>query len=442
MILETKRAKYVFLPELGVLLNQEISDEYKHLLPAPLDENKLIANLEREMSDEELERRFCSISNITLNISDDCNFRCKYCSYSGIYEITRTHSPKKMSFTTARKAVDYLITLIKNKKRKTKMNGVNIGFYGGEPLTEFQLVKDIMIYAKKRFLEKDLVNKFALDFRLGTNGYLLKYHIADFLVEWDVTLDVSLDGPAEEHDKFRVTRNGRKTWDVITQNLLTLQEKYPDFYKDKVNFLTTLHPRHDYKRIDDFYFQNKTHFDPGKNRTNLVNQLLLKDEFKDNISNVPGQLSRLNLIQMVERLDDRLTLKNLDNNSYFTQMCFPGEAKPFVDSDGRLHICERVRPGIPIGDVDNGFDYDKIRALHRQWVAEIIRLRCWECPVWAFCGVCAAQSLEEHHLRVECTYKDQGRRMLQSYLEYKEEEEFKNQQDQQFDNVMDYVGQL
>ena len=82
------------------------------------------------------------LSILFLEITEQCNFRCSYCIYSENYPNERTETSKNMLFDTAKKAVEGLVPLSKNN--------VMIGFYGGEPLINMDLVRKIMGYSKKK----------------------------------------------------------------------------------------------------------------------------------------------------------------------------------------------------------------------------------------------------------------------------------------------------
>ncbi|MFR9286073.1 MAG: radical SAM protein [[Clostridium] scindens] len=71
---------------------------------------------------------------LTLQVTQQCNLRCEYCAYSGLYE-NRTHANKNMDFDTAKKAIDFFL----NHSRDSKQ--ITFGFYGGEPLLMFKLIK-------------------------------------------------------------------------------------------------------------------------------------------------------------------------------------------------------------------------------------------------------------------------------------------------------------
>ena len=76
---------------------------------------------------------------ITLQVTQNCNLRCKYCVYSGSYE-NRTHSNKRMNFETAKKAIDFLY------EHSSLSESVGVGFYGGEPLLEIELLKKCVLW--------------------------------------------------------------------------------------------------------------------------------------------------------------------------------------------------------------------------------------------------------------------------------------------------------
>jgi uncharacterized protein len=444
MNINTNRASYQFLPQLGILVNSEIVGELSHLFPNPIEEKQIMANLKKELTDEEIEERISSIRNITFNITEQCNFRCGYCVYSGNYDVVRKHSSRKLSLDTAKKAVDKLLKWVQLKRRTIKTRSINIGFYGGEALLEFQLIDEIIKYTKLKFSSQRIKGKFDVEFRLNTNGYLLTDHVIKFLVENNITLDVSMDGPKEEHDKFRLTKKGLNTWDTIWDNLQRLKKNYPVYYANNVNFLITLHPFHDYERIDRFFIENPDFFNLEKVSAYFLNRLFLKEGIKKQLQEeVESQSCRIARIKYFERLDDKLRLKTLNNDSHFTAMCFPGEAKLFVTVDGSLHICERIKPNIPIGDVDKGIDYDAIRNVYRQWNAEIIRNRCWECIAWSYCNVCLSHSEDETGSKIDCTLKNQTETALVDYLNFKEEAQFEGIDFKpESMNVKAYIGML
>ena len=167
------------------------------------------------------------LNQLTLQVTQQCNLRCAYCAYSGIYEGNRTHSCLRMDWDTAKKAIDFFLS------RTPETSRVVIGFYGGEPLLEFELIKKCVEYAKSQVEGKEI------RFNMTTNGTLLSDEVVDFLVENDVMLSISLDGSEEEHDANRKFVNGKGSFSTIIKNIMRIKDRYPEYDK-RINIMTTV----------------------------------------------------------------------------------------------------------------------------------------------------------------------------------------------------------
>lgn len=429
MKIQSQRSSYTLIPELGILINSEIDGEILSFYADQLEinEEEIVENLRAQLTDEEIEQKISRCRSLTLCVTDECNFRCTYCAFSGVYEYNRMHRVKSMSFDTAKKAVDlYFKTLIK-KIRNVKYDSVYIGFYGGEALLEFDLVRDIIYYAKQKIIEDQINKQCDIVFRISTNGYLLgSNEIVDFLISNDVGLDISLDGPKEEHDKFRLTAQSEATWDVIWKNLDNIYNRDSDYFNRNITFLATLHPFHDYKKIDRFFIEHSERFNIDRLLISNVRKNFLKKPLKEKwFSKEINQSSQLKNIKSFSRFDGKFNLKKISKDSHFTGMCFPGEIKYHITTDGDIYICERIKLDAPIGHVDTGFNFNAIREMYRLWNEEIIKYRCWECPAVAFCSTCIAHSEYEDRIQLNCTYKDRYEDILANFLNFKEDEYLK-----------------
>ena len=115
------------------------------------------------------------LTKITVQLTQNCNFRCKYCIYSETHNTRqRSHSTERMTWETAKKAIDFL------REHSVDSPEVNIGFYGGEPLLEFPLLKKAVEYSEQQFEGKKLT------FNITTNGTLLNDEMIYFFQEHDV----------------------------------------------------------------------------------------------------------------------------------------------------------------------------------------------------------------------------------------------------------------
>ena len=182
---------------------------------------------------------------MTLQVTQNCNLRCKYCVYSGSYS-NRVHSNKRMSFETAKSAIDFLYA------HSSMTTSIGIGFYGGEPLLEFDLLKKCVEYAKMKFIGKDL------SFTLTTNATLLTEEIMKFFVKNNFFVTISFDGPQVIQDKNRVMADGKSgSFETVMKNVEMFLNKYPDF-SWHVSFNAVLDPTNDFSCSNDFFMNFET----------------------------------------------------------------------------------------------------------------------------------------------------------------------------------------
>ena len=137
-----------------------------------------------------------------LNIAHDCQLRCKYCFAStGDFGKGR----KLMSFETGKHAIDFLL------ENSGDRPNLELDFFGGEPLMNFGVVKQVVEYARSR--EKEYNKKFR--FTITTNGLLLDDEKIDFINREMSNVVLSIDGRKEVNDYFRVLPNGQGCYDII-----------------------------------------------------------------------------------------------------------------------------------------------------------------------------------------------------------------------------------
>ena len=152
------------------------------------------------------------VKALCLHIAHTCNLNCSYCFASqGKYNGERA----VMSFEVGKRALDFLI-----ENSGTRHN-LEVDFFGGEPLMNFQVVKDLVAYA--RSIEKEYNKNFR--FTLTTNGVL----VDDDVIEWAnkecSNVVLSLDGRKEVHDRFRVDHAGNGSWEKIVPKFQHFVEK-------------------------------------------------------------------------------------------------------------------------------------------------------------------------------------------------------------------------
>ncbi|MCM1103446.1 MAG: radical SAM protein [Clostridium sp.] len=346
------------------------------------------------------------LSQMTLQITQDCNFRCTYCIYSEKRnERQRSHSSKVMSWETAKQAVDFFW------EHTIDNDGVNIGFYGGEPLLQSGLVKRIMEYAKKRFAGK------ILTFSMTCNGSLLTEENVQFLEQNRVSLLVSLDGPKQIQDQNRVFADGRGTYDTVMKRLAAIKQKYPEYW-DKIHYSMVLDPKNDFDEINEIC-SNDT-INPAQITVSLVDNdydgtplvfsedYVWKEEYQRFLSflalwgRYPKEKCTPLTMRSIDQLQDEKEKIDFAAPLHMTDIpagpCVPGKLRLFVDAEGNLYPCERVSeksPAMRIGTLAGGFDLDKAEKILQ--VAELTKDTCRNCWCFRFCDQCAkkADCLEE-----------------------------------------------
>lgn len=152
------------------------------------------------------------IKALCLHVAHSCNLNCSYCFASqGKYHGDRA----LMSFEVGKQAFDFLIANSGTRKN------LEVDFFGGEPLMNWEVVKQLVAYA--RSIEKEHNKNFR--FTLTTNGMLLDDEIIDFLNKEMSNVVLSLDGRPEVHDHFRKDYAGRGSYETIVPKFQRLVEK-------------------------------------------------------------------------------------------------------------------------------------------------------------------------------------------------------------------------
>lgn len=211
-----------------------------------------------------------NLSTMALQVTQSCNLRCKYCVYSGNYE-NRKHSSLRMNRATAYKAIDFFIEHSANTEK------LHLGFYGGEPLLEFELIKDCVEYIRG-IVDKEVI------FNITTNCVLLDEDKIDFLYQNDFRLTISLDGPQEVHDANRVKLDDSGSFSNVITAIRIIKRKYPE-YLSKVNINAVLDISKDFKDVYDFFVENEEVYDiyatyNFQSDDYAINRKIMSEEFK------------------------------------------------------------------------------------------------------------------------------------------------------------------
>ncbi len=227
-IIKTVSEKYADIPDKDI-------EECYNQVQSLKDEGKLFAPDTFEPIAGKLKEKTAGVVKaLCLHIAHTCNLNCSYCFASqGKYNGERA----VMSFEVGKRALDFLMD-----NSGTRRN-LEVDFFGGEPLMNFQVVKDLVAYA--RSVEKERGKNFR--FTLTTNGVLVDDDVIDFANRECSNVVLSLDGRKEVHDRFRVDYAGNGSWEKIVPRFQrfvearggkdyymrgTFTHANPDFLKD------------------------------------------------------------------------------------------------------------------------------------------------------------------------------------------------------------------
>ena len=159
----------------------------------------------------DFKKRETVVKALCLHIAHDCNLACQYCfAEEGEYHGRRA----LMSFEVGKKALDFLVAHSGNRIN------LEVDFFGGEPLMNWQVVKDLVAYG--RSLEEPHHKKFR--FTLTTNGVLLNDEILEFCNKEMANVVLSIDGRKEVHDRMRPFRGGQGSYDLIVPKFQKVAE--------------------------------------------------------------------------------------------------------------------------------------------------------------------------------------------------------------------------
>jgi uncharacterized protein len=457
MIIKTKNEDYKVCKQFSLLIPNNYENELASFLHEKIGrtDKSGITYLKDPINQDTIKSNLANSNGLIFGVTENCNLRCKYCVYGGYYGNRREHNSSAMGIEIYKRAIDFFLNLIISPLR-IKRNNLFFSFYGGEPMLELDTIFAAHDYIRKSIKENKL--KFGLRLVITTNGILLTPEKSRALLERDFRIDISLDGPKEQHDILRIKKNNSETFDEILENISYIKNNFPDKYRNKLRFFLTIHPYHDIKKIEEFFLSNEDFFGPNNILISWVSFQDVKEDIKkDWIAAKTRQTEQINSELnkrgwfykcIIERWLEKFHVNathNLSVNKSFTGTCFPGVDRIFIDVDGTFHMCEKINSYFPIGNVWTGFDLEAINQLVNNWNENIAKRKCWECDVWWLCDFCYSAMVIEDKITIkkECcqAFSQNTQGALREYLTLQEEEdEIKNIN--RYSNINTFVESL
>lgn len=399
---------------LDAYLQGEISAEVKACLEKYRKENlclgKEVQEIEHTLTDMLPFYLEGKMGNLILQVTQQCNLRCSYCTYSGKY-VNRVHSNQTMEFETARRAIDFFMN------RNLLVEQPIVGFYGGEPLLQFELIKQIVKYVEDVYPDRKVSHN------ITVNGTLLNREAIAFFAEHNFTPVISLDGPREVQDKNRCYTTGKGTYEEVIKNLGYIKDTYPELWSRTMTNTVLSHDSN-YEDICQF-FEEHEYMRELKTMGALISESGLKNENRIKYSQRLDQLLIENRRAVIDRLSG--TEGNAREHKLFSDYqgelfkywrilqsgklyleknhpggpCIIGAKRLFVTTDGSFYSCEKIpeMEEYRIGSIEMGFDMGKIRKLMN--VGKLTAEKCKKCWNFQFCGLCVSRCITENGVSKE-----------------------------------------
>lgn len=372
-------------------LSRQSFNEINEYLHSPNYTSETITSLKRkgyllESNIEKLQHPFTPFvenllnthtSSLILQVTQNCNFSCRYCTFANNSQTGRIHSKKAMTIDTARKSIDFF------SQHCSDCSEVAISFYGGEPLLNFSLIKYCVEYAQKKIYNKPI------KYYMTSNLYLATENILRYLAQNKFNLLISLDGPENIQNKHRrLASNGEGTYNKVLENVLLLKNKFSEYYYTQVGFNPVVY--YDESPIEIIsFFENVLDFPHDKLRIQRVNTTGLNisfDPYNANYEQDESFFDDETDIEYKEIINDKNCITPL---YHINGSCVPGSSKLFVTVDGAFFPCEKINEcnrNMQIGSLHTGFYYEKVKYLMN--MGYINEENCRNCWAIRFCNRC------------------------------------------------------
>lgn len=344
------------------------------------------------------------LRQLVFEVTNKCNLRCRYCALSNLYISKNDGLGEMLSFDKAKILLDYLFSL--RNSFESIGQPLIVSFYGGEPLINIKLIKEIIDYIEKSKYSKVI-------YGMTSNAVLLDQHI-DYLVEKKFQLVISLDGN-EHNNSFRINSSGHNSFNKVFKNVVLLQTKYPEYFEKFVQFNSVIHARNSVEDVFNFINSNfnkipqfsslntsginakrKNHF--NKIYKNVAQDIVASKNYKYLESKLFIQAHRVSILtnyvfkysgNVYQSYND-LLFNIAENQNKQTGTCSPFAKKMFVTAKGLILSCERIPHRFAFGQIMDGklnINYDNIAKIQNGLISKLSH-QCSKCHFKNNCPLC------------------------------------------------------
>ena len=314
--------------ELFIDLSKSIEDNtFKDFIDIPSnlsflkrmqDEYNLLYIQQGQFIDSEELLKDKSNKSVTISITNNCNLNCTYC-YEKEYEVKNGNHI----------SVDSIVNIL---QRREITCDVVLNIYGGEPLLNYSLLKDIILSLRVNFTENKI--------KICTNATLVTNEIAEFLVENKVYVQVSIDGSNTIHDAVRPLNNGSGSHELVMKGLEILNKAYGLMKSEYLSTISVI--RSNYKL--ESMVEIKKFFDTNEFTKELEHVTVQENSHDVQASRHNGGTVFIG-VDEVQKYDEIFVNEQTNIPQYrllINGMCNPGTRSLLIDSDGSLFPCEKL----------------------------------------------------------------------------------------------------
>jgi len=353
---------------------------------------------------------------LTIQLTHACNLRCSYCPYTSNDGTYRLHENKRINLETIKKA------LLMLRDNSVDSEDITVGFYGGEPLLEFELIEETVRYCKKIFVGKEV------SYTITTNGTLISDEVLELFEKENFQVVISLDGPREINDKNRKFANSNKSvFDKVIKNIIYIKENYKTLF-NRISINMVIDPTQDFNKYK-LLFEEYPILNNINTSISLVEddykteKYLPTEEFRNDFNYIKF-LSYLHYLGEINLNDEHfyINLFYESMNKMWEEMtssdtlgsihcpsgpCVPGKTRLMVSVDGLLFPCERISENIPfhcIGSLKDGFSIENTEKIMN--IAKTVIEDCKNCFAFRHCTLCVkaheSKTINEDSIKDKC----------------------------------------
>lgn len=363
-------------------------ENVKFKLSELLEKNYFVKNLDfYSKSMNTLKDR--NLKCIELNVSHTCNMNCRYCygeygSYGG--------QEMLMNVETSKMAIDFLI------KNSGDNKELVISFFGGEPLMNFNVIKQSVYYSIEQCKK---YNK-EISFDLTTNGTLLSGEIMDFIIKHNINIVLSMDGEKGEQDYLRPLRDNKSSYDTIAKKLVMYQKSKNSLY---CRSTITRKNKDILKNINTFknlkltsLFTVPVESDDKELALTIEDYEKIKNDYTEWTKTVIKKIQNTSIINLKYEIYLKFLydgVMKLYHGSKRIHNCGAGRNMVCINPDGEVFLCHRFcnNKKYKVGDIYEGLDTDKNKDFSKIFIEE--DEECNSCWLKFLCsGGCLHQRLD------------------------------------------------